>query len=85
MDGNRPTNLGVTPPISTRESNEREKEVTVTLMEELRQQTTMESEEKSRTRCVHTIASTLSDLSSPDIPSYSVLHFVPHSVLHSTQ
>ncbi|KAG2013181.1 polymerase, variant 3 [Coprinopsis cinerea AmutBmut pab1-1] len=42
--------LGVTPPISTAESNEREKEVTVTLMEELRRQNTFESEEEARTR-----------------------------------
>lgn len=42
--------LGVTPPISTSESNEREKEVTVTLMEELRRQKTFENEEEARTR-----------------------------------
>ncbi|KIK03188.1 hypothetical protein K443DRAFT_677030 [Laccaria amethystina LaAM-08-1] len=42
--------LGVTPPISTMESNEREKEVTMTLMEELRRQNTFESEEEARTR-----------------------------------
>jgi poly(A) polymerase len=42
--------LGVTPPISTSESNEREKEVTVTLMEELRRQNTFENEEQSRRR-----------------------------------
>ncbi|KAH6914722.1 polymerase [Coprinopsis sp. MPI-PUGE-AT-0042] len=42
--------LGVTPPISTAESNDREKEVTVTLMEELRRQNTFESEEEARTR-----------------------------------
>ncbi|KAF8272467.1 Poly(A) polymerase central domain-containing protein [Lactarius quietus] len=42
--------LGVTPPISTSESSEREKEVTATLIEELRRQNTMESEEESRTR-----------------------------------
>ncbi|GLB34180.1 putative polymerase pla1 [Lyophyllum shimeji] len=41
---------GVTPPIATSESSEREKEVTVTLMEELRQQNVFESEEESRTR-----------------------------------
>ncbi|KAJ7248448.1 Poly(A) polymerase central domain-containing protein [Mycena rebaudengoi] len=39
--------LGVTPPIATTESNEREKEVTVTLMEELRRQNTFESEEEA--------------------------------------
>ena len=44
--------LGVTPPISTAESNPREKEVTVTLMEELRRQGVFESEEESKTRCV---------------------------------
>ncbi|KAH7887389.1 poly-A polymerase [Phlebopus sp. FC_14] len=42
--------LGVTPPISTAESNEREKEVTASLMEELRQQNTFESVEEARTR-----------------------------------
>ncbi|TEB37088.1 polymerase [Coprinellus micaceus] len=42
--------LGVTPPISVAESNPREKEVTVTLMEELRRQNTFESEEEARTR-----------------------------------
>ncbi|KAJ7462143.1 Poly(A) polymerase central domain-containing protein [Mycena latifolia] len=42
--------LGVTPPIATSESNEREKEVTVTLMEELRRQSTFESEEEARRR-----------------------------------
>jgi len=42
--------LGVTPPIAIAESNEREKEVTVTLMEELRRQNTFESEQESRTR-----------------------------------
>lgn len=43
--------LGVTPPISTAESNQREKEVTTTLMEELRRQGVFESEEESKTRC----------------------------------
>ncbi|KAF7294150.1 Poly(A) polymerase [Mycena chlorophos] len=42
--------LGVTPPIATNESNEREKEVTVTLMEELRRQNVFETEEESRRR-----------------------------------
>lgn len=42
--------LGVTPPISTSESTEREKEVTVTLMEELRRQNMFESEEESQLR-----------------------------------
>jgi poly(A) polymerase Pap1 len=42
--------LGVTEPISILESNDREKEVTVTLMEELRRQNTFESEEESRRR-----------------------------------
>ncbi|KAF8897890.1 Poly(A) polymerase central domain-containing protein [Infundibulicybe gibba] len=41
---------GVTAPISTAESSEREKEVTVSLMDELRRQNTFESEEESRTR-----------------------------------
>ncbi|GJE84860.1 poly-A polymerase [Phanerochaete sordida] len=45
-----PTYLGVTPPISANESNEREKAVTISLMEELRRQGTFESEEESRTR-----------------------------------
>lgn len=42
--------LGVTAPISELESNEREKEVTVTLMEELRRQGTFESEAEAKTR-----------------------------------
>ncbi|CCM01737.1 uncharacterized protein FIBRA_03803 [Fibroporia radiculosa] len=42
--------LGVTPPISTSESNDREKEVTTTLMEELRRQGTFETEEEAKTR-----------------------------------
>lgn len=42
--------LGVTPPIATSDSNPKEKEVTITLMEELRRQNTFESEEESRTR-----------------------------------
>ena len=42
--------LGVTPPISTNESNDREKEVTVTLMEELHRQGVFESAEESKTR-----------------------------------
>ncbi|KIM76376.1 hypothetical protein PILCRDRAFT_826372 [Piloderma croceum F 1598] len=42
--------LGVTPPISTTESNEREKEVTETLMDELRRQNTFEGPEEARKR-----------------------------------
>ncbi|KAH9899574.1 polymerase [Cubamyces lactineus] len=42
--------LGVTPPISTSESSPREKEVTATLMEELRRQGIFESEEESKRR-----------------------------------
>jgi poly(A) polymerase len=42
--------LGVTPPISISESSEREKEVTSSLMDELRRQNTIESEEETRTR-----------------------------------
>ncbi|KAG5648740.1 hypothetical protein DXG03_000087 [Asterophora parasitica] len=42
--------IGVTPPISTSESNDREKEVTVSLMEELRRQNAFENEEEARTR-----------------------------------
>ncbi|KAI0068543.1 poly-A polymerase [Artomyces pyxidatus] len=45
-----PDYLGVTPPISTSESSEREKEVTASLMEELRRQNTFESEEEAKTR-----------------------------------
>lgn len=45
--------LGVTPPISTSESTEREKELTVTLMEELGRQNMFESEEESQLRWVH--------------------------------
>jgi len=40
----------VTRPITTAESNPREKEVTVTLMEELKRQKTFESEQEARTR-----------------------------------
>ncbi|KAK1224507.1 polynucleotide adenylyltransferase [Marasmius sp. AFHP31] len=46
----RASYLGVTPPISSAESSEREKEVTVTLMEELRRQGTFESEKEAQTR-----------------------------------
>ncbi|TCD67511.1 polynucleotide adenylyltransferase [Steccherinum ochraceum] len=42
--------LGVTQPVSIAESNDREKEVTVTLMEELRRQGTVESEEEAKMR-----------------------------------
>ena len=41
---------GVTQPISLNESNEGEKKVTATMMEELRRQGTFESEEESRKR-----------------------------------
>ncbi|KZV76021.1 poly-A polymerase [Peniophora sp. CONT] len=50
MDNGKPRYLGVTPPISTNESTQREKEVTQTLMEELRRQKTFESEEEAKTR-----------------------------------
>jgi poly(A) polymerase len=50
--------LGVTPPISVAESTEREKEVTATLLEELRSQRSFESEEESRNRCVLTVIPT---------------------------
>jgi len=42
--------LGVTPPISTSKSTEREEEVTVTLMQELRRQGTFETEVEAKTR-----------------------------------
>ena|SRR5438128_2593958 len=42
--------LGVTPSISTAESTDREKAVTVTLMEELKKQDTFKSEDGARTR-----------------------------------
>ncbi|KAI0353126.1 poly-A polymerase [Trametes cingulata] len=45
-----PKYLGVTPPIAVTESTPREKEVTVTLLEELRRQGTFESEEEAKTR-----------------------------------
>jgi poly(A) polymerase Pap1 len=45
--------FGVTAPISVVESNAREKEVTNTLLEELKRQKTIESEEEARTRWVH--------------------------------
>lgn len=50
MATDTPTHLGVTPPISFSESNDREKLVTKTLMEELKRQGTFESEEESKTR-----------------------------------
>ncbi|KAJ3551100.1 hypothetical protein NM688_g4935 [Phlebia brevispora] len=50
MASSNPGYLGVTAPISTSESTEREKELTVSLMEELRRQGTFESEEESKTR-----------------------------------
>jgi poly(A) polymerase Pap1 len=45
-----PSYLGVTPPIAVSESTEREKEVTQTLMEELRRQNSFEAEDESRKR-----------------------------------
>jgi poly(A) polymerase len=42
--------LGVTPPIAITDSTEREKEVTASLMDELRRQNTIESEEETKTR-----------------------------------
>ncbi|OJT05410.1 Poly(A) polymerase pla1 [Trametes pubescens] len=45
-----PKYLGVTPPIAVAESTPREKEVTVTLLEELRRQGTFESEAEAKTR-----------------------------------
>ncbi|KDQ64202.1 hypothetical protein JAAARDRAFT_27829 [Jaapia argillacea MUCL 33604] len=48
--GNGTGYLGVTPPISTSESSERERQVTETLMEELKKQGTFESDEESRNR-----------------------------------
>ncbi|KAJ6545588.1 Poly(A) polymerase central domain-containing protein [Mycena capillaripes] len=42
--------LGVTPPIATAESNAREKEMTITLLEELRRQNAFESYEEARIR-----------------------------------
>ncbi|EKM79958.1 hypothetical protein AGABI1DRAFT_113202 [Agaricus bisporus var. burnettii JB137-S8] len=44
------TYLGVTPPISTSVSTEREKEVTITLMDELRRQNMFETEDESQLR-----------------------------------
>lgn len=44
--------LGVTPPISTSVSTEREKEVTITLMDELRRQNMFETEDESQLRWV---------------------------------
>jgi poly(A) polymerase len=56
--------LGVTRPISIHESSEREKEVTATLMEELRRQNTIGSDEEARKRCVHLTTSTYLSYSS---------------------
>ncbi|KAM6496149.1 Poly(A) polymerase central domain containing protein [Amanita muscaria] len=47
---NEKSYLGVTPPIAVSESTEREKDVTQTLMEELRRQNSFESEEESKKR-----------------------------------
>ncbi|KAF7346830.1 hypothetical protein MSAN_01822100 [Mycena sanguinolenta] len=51
MTANETGYLGVTPPISVAPSSERERAITVTLMEELRRQNTFETEEESRRRC----------------------------------
>jgi len=56
--------LGITPPISTQESNEREKEMTITLMQELRRQNTFESEEEARTRYATFFINASSDVQS---------------------
>ncbi|KIP04893.1 hypothetical protein PHLGIDRAFT_108953 [Phlebiopsis gigantea 11061_1 CR5-6] len=50
MSTDSPTHLGVTPPISLAESNDREKLVTKSLMEELKRQGTFETEDESKTR-----------------------------------
>ena len=42
--------MGVTQPISTAESDDKEKQATVTLMEELRRQGTFESEDEAKRR-----------------------------------
>lgn len=42
--------LGVTPPIATTESSEREKEATASLIEELRRQNALESEAEKRNK-----------------------------------
>lgn len=44
------SHLGVTAPISLNESDEKEKAVTITLMEELKRQEQFETEEESKTR-----------------------------------
>ncbi|KAI0322506.1 poly-A polymerase [Amylostereum chailletii] len=49
MESGRSQYLGVTPPISTGESTDREKQVTATLMEELQRQNTFENEEEAKT------------------------------------
>jgi poly(A) polymerase Pap1 len=56
--------LGVTPPISTLGPNDRDRQVTDTLMEELKRQKTFESEEESRNRYVMTggVSSMLNEL-----------------------
>ncbi|KAJ7663187.1 hypothetical protein DFH06DRAFT_1189561 [Mycena polygramma] len=52
MAANETGYWGVTPLISVAASSEREREVTITLMEELRRQGTFETEEESRRRCL---------------------------------
>ena len=46
----------MTRPITTAESNPKEKEVTVTLMEELKRQKSFETEQEARTRWVQSVA-----------------------------
>jgi poly(A) polymerase Pap1 len=62
-----PRYLGVTRPITTAESNPREKEVTVTLMEELRRQKTFENDQEARTRYVPSFALPSARSTSADI------------------
>ena len=45
-----PKFLGVTPPIAVSESTPKEKELTASLLEELRRQGMLESEEEAKTR-----------------------------------
>ena len=68
-----PQYLGVTPPVSVSEPTSREKEITLSLMEELRRQGAFEREQESKTRCVIRLASS----SRPLLPRIRVSTHLP--------
>jgi poly(A) polymerase len=69
--------LGVTPPISISDSNEREKEVTASLMDELRRQKTIESEEETRTRYLCILQHIHDFLRHPSLVQLGLSSFLP--------